>query len=197
MSSTAYALVERIPLSEGPEAVEHSNEATLKAVLAALALQPFSAASVERYKQEKAKAANSWLWLHRAMLGLPYLSVVLCIIVFVFGVPCLVDSIVQQHAVQGVVLLAAVMVCVATLIALESIKIKNRAVWEVVPKPYYRGRIPAAVTLTLCEIEANLPKVDFVVHRLVQNRKVLDPFIEARHGDESYFIAVWDETYAA
>jgi hypothetical protein len=198
MSSTAYALLERMSLSEGPEAVAWNNQpTTLTTVLGGLALQPFSAASVARYKQEKAKEANAWLWLHRALLGFPYLC--FACVMFGLGLVC-AGALAQQHDVQRVYVLtgvAAALVGAFTLIMSSLIRVKDRAVWEIVPKPEYQGRIPAAVMLTLCEIEANLPKVEFVVHRLVQNREALDPFIEAQYGHESYVIAVWDETYTA
>jgi len=197
---TAEALLERMTLSEGTEAVERPSPPTpLTAALIGLALQPFSPASVERYKQEKAKAANAWLWLHRVLLGLPYLAAA-C---FVFGLAhfwafAIFTSL--QHDVQRVCLLtgpAALGVGGLTLILSGLIKVKGRALWEVVPEPEYRGYIPADVALTLCEIEAKLPTVAFVVHRLVQNTKSLDPFIEAQYGDASYVIAVWDEPYTA
>jgi hypothetical protein len=201
MSSTAYTLLERIQLSEGTEAVERKNQpTTLTAVLAGLALQPFSAAAVERYKQEKAKEANAWLWLHRALLGLPHL----CAVYIIFGLAlfCAAGGLVPQHdAPRGYALtgLAILLVSALTLIMimLDWVKVKDRAVWEVVPYPDYQGTIPETAYLNMCEIVANLPEVDFAVHRLVQNRKTLDPFMEARYGDESYFIAVWDETYTA
>ncbi len=198
MSRTAYTLLERMPLPRDAETADCTPPTTLSAVLGGLAMQPFSAASVERYKQEKAKEANSWLWLHRAMLGLPSLSAACIILGLALFLVC--GSLAQQDDAQLVYLLtglAAIVVGALTLIMSGLITVKDRAVWEIVPKPDYRGRIPAAVILTLCEIEANLPEVESAVQRLVQNRTNLDPFLEARYGDESYFIAVWDETYTA
>src|SRR5262249_40759775 len=146
----------------------------------------------------KVKEANAWLWLHRAALMLPHLSA--AYLIFGLALFCAAGGLVPQHdAPRGYALtgLAILLVSVFTLIMSGLIKVKDKAVWEVVPYPDYQGAIPDTVLLTTCEIEANLPDVDFAVHRLVQNRQVLDPFIEARYGDESYFIAVWDETYTA
>jgi hypothetical protein len=197
---TAYALLERLPLAEGTDALaRHHQPTTLTAVLGGLALQPFSAASVERYRQETVKEANAWLWLHRALRGLPYLSFA-CAVVGGLGLFCAVGLPAQPPAMQRGYLLtgfAALALGALTLIISGVLEVKDRAVWETVNQPEYQGRIPAAVLLTLCEIQANLPQADFVVHRLVQNRTSLDPFLEARYGDESYFIAVWDEPYTA
>ena len=201
MSSTAYTLLERMPLSEGTGAGERGTPATLRAALIGLAMQPFSAASVERYKHEKAKEANAWLWLHQAALSLPhlciggYLAGIFLIAVFVTMPPGVSAAwcppLLMSTASMLMMLVSGLILAIGSVV-----EVKDRAVWEIVPNPDYQGRMPDAVFLDLCEIEANLPEVAFVVHRLVQNRKSLDPFMEARYGDESYFIAVWDEPYA-
>jgi len=202
MSRTAYTLLERMPLSEDPEAVARGNPTTLKAALAGLAMQPFAAASVERYKQEKAKEANAWLWLHHAAPSLPHLCIggyvagIFLIAVFATTPPG-VSAAWCPPLLMGTASMLLMLVSSLMLAIVSLVEVKDRAVWEMVPYPDYDGALPDAVLLDLCEIEANLPEVDFVVHRLVQNRNVLDPFMEARYGDESYFIAVWDETYAA
>src|SRR5262249_7561736 len=153
-----------------------------------LTIQPFSAESVERYKQEKAKEANAWLWLHQAAPYLPHLFIGGCLasifLIAVFAtMPPGVSAAWCPPFLIGTASMLIMLVSSLNLAIVSVVEVKDRAVWEIVPNPDYQGAIPDAVFLNMCEIEANLPKVDFVVHRLVQNRKALDPFMEARYGD--------------
>src|SRR5262245_7420140 len=79
MRRATYALLERMPLPRDTATVDCTAPMTLSAVLGGLALQPFSAVSVARYKQEKAKEANAWLWLHQAASYLPPLCLGVCL----------------------------------------------------------------------------------------------------------------------
>jgi hypothetical protein len=202
MSRATYALLERMPLPRDTATGDCTAPMTLRAVLGGLALQPFSAASVARYKQEKTKEANAWLWLHQAASYLPHLCfgvcvADICLIAVSATMPPGVAAAWCPPWLSGAASMLIMLVSGVMLAIVSVVEVKDRAVWEIVQHPEYGDAIPDTVLLNLCEIKANLPTVAFLVHRLVQNSKGLDPFMEARYGDESYFIAVWDETYAA
>ena len=71
--------------------------------------------------------------------------------------------------------------------------IKEEASWNVTPLVGYRSPVPKQVLQTAVRLKKKLPGVQLTVHELVQSERVLDPFLAARLGETTYFIAVWDE----
>jgi hypothetical protein len=82
--------------------------------------------------------------------------------------------------------------------------------WEAVPLRGYADSlpIPKQVLQLALDVEKTVPKAQFFVHRLkdancpnvraayvsgVTEKQSRDPFLEVRLGNESYYIAVWDE----
>jgi hypothetical protein len=53
--------------------------------------------------------------------------------------------------------------------------------------------VPEFVKAKAAEIATHLPEATFSVEELRSERRVYDPFLIVSYGDESYYVEVWDE----
>lgn len=163
---------------------------TLASVLEYCEIRAFTPESVKAYKEQAARKANAWLWVHRCTAAIFYSTWL------VFGVcVCMIagsgseDLLWASPYWRGLIYSAVVFI--AVLIAAPVIK--GRARWKIVPMWEYTGPIPEFARCYVREIRERLPEATFSVHQLVQRKRVLDPFLVASHNSEENFIAVWDE----
>jgi len=75
----------------------------------------------------------------------------------------------------------------------------RKRVWRKTQLDHYKGNVPEFVLSRALEIKREAPETSFEVMSLVQEttnkapEPLPDPFLIARHGNETYFIDVWDE----
>lgn len=70
-----------------------------------------------------------------------------------------------------------------------------RGTWKVVTLSKYTDPIPDFVLSKAIQIKEVCPEVEFFVDSLkVNTKRIPDPFLVAKLGDEKYWIEVWDET---
>lgn len=151
--------------------------------------RPFTKESVEKYKQEITKQANPrFLFLHsvaRVAFHISMFGILVC-----FG-PALLGWFISSKI--GLASIGGLVGFIVIMSLLEGLATKYPGSWKVTPLKGYAEPVPEFVLLQAVKLKEVLPDVEFFVHQFVQNKKVLDPFLVVRHGDEEHFIAVWDE----
>ena len=167
---------------------EIDRQMKLRSALDELGVSPFTDESVERYKQAVLVEANKRIGKGRMLAVLSGIGVVIALICF--G-PALLGWFVSWKVGLGSLIgfIAGCAICGAT----NGTAITEAAAWEVTPLVGYRSRVPKAVLRTAVALKRRLPQVELTVHELLQRERVLDPFLAARLGETTYFVAVWDE----
>jgi hypothetical protein len=160
----------------------------LKKALAETNTRPFTKESVEKYKEEITKNANRYLFLDR--VAHVALNASMLLISFCSG-PAILGWFVSWKI--GLTFLCGLVVSLVINIRLEGYTVKQPGSWQVTPLKGYAEPVPEFVLHQAVELKEALPEAGFFVHQFVQNGLVLDPFLVISHGNESCFIAVWDE----
>lgn len=209
MSQSTLAVLERMPPAEkvtvasfwgdlperatdllGYDALKKQEESlTMWEVLDKAGARPFTMESVEKYKQEITKQANPrFLFLHsvaRVAFSVGLFGFMVCL-----G-PALLGWFISWKIGLAFVGCSFAFSVIAGL--LEGRATKYPGSWEVTPLKGYAEPVPEFVLQQAIKIKEGLPDAEFSVHQFVQNEEVLDPFLVVHHGDEEYFVAVWDE----
>lgn len=203
MSQQPAVLLEYMPRTDKRVLVENFREGpihpadhlpekggTLASALEYCEIRAFTSQSVKAYKEQAARRANAWLWVHRCAAAIFYdAMLVLGICVCTIGTSDPENLRLASLYWAGLIFSGAVFM---TFLFVRPV-IKGRATWKIVPLRKYTGPMPEFARCYVREIREKLPKVTFSVHQLVQRKKVLDPFLVASHNSEEAFIAVWDE----
>jgi hypothetical protein len=66
-------------------------------------------------------------------------------------------------------------------------------VWKSKSLTGYVGEVPGFALETAQEVKMRCAEAIFHIEELVENKRVIDPFLVAELGDERYYLEVWDE----
>ncbi len=173
----------------GYEAPRRRNEHfRLRMVLDLVQACPFTRESVERYKAMVAKEINSRFPL------LHYLaSVVFAVGMISFGLcfgPAILGWIISWKV--GLSFAGGLIVSTIIVATLEGSTI-IRGSWKVTPLSDYNKMVPDSALQHAVKIKKQCQQAEFFVHQFVQQKKVFDPFMAVRYGEEEYYFAVWEE----
>ncbi len=167
---------------------ELDEQMKLRTALDELGVSPFTDESVERYKHAAVADAGSEIAKGKALLAVSWIGATLSLVCF--G-PALLGWFVSWK-----VGLASLIGLIAGLVMVGSVAgttVKEQASWNVTPLLGYGSQVPKDVLRLAVQLKKRLPSVELMVHELVQSERVLDPFLAARLGKTTYFVAVWDE----
>lgn len=175
---------------------------SLRRVLQVAGIQPFTIASVERYKEKKARLWNWTDYVTWTLIPLFLLSIVATVVMAVLTVVDVFHTItwtgVSPKYCFGVglfllLVLGAVISVFANLC--EDTIYVTRGVWSLVPFEKHQGEIPDFVLDTMQEIQMRFPDAVFRVDELRFHQVLADPFlvVEDPTTGTAYYIEVWDE----
>lgn len=160
----------------------------LRRALDELGVSPFTDESVERYKQAVLAEANKGLWKGRWLAYLPGVGALLSLVCF--G-PALLGWFVSWKV--GLAAVIGLIAGLAMCVAVNGTAVKEEAFWRMTPLRDYGSPVPKPVLDLAVQLKKRLPKARFHVHELVQQERVLDPFLAVTYAETTYFIAAWDE----
>src|SRR5688572_2103233 len=167
---------------------EIDRQMKLRSALDELGVAPFTEESVERYKQAVLAEANKQIGKGRALTLLTWIATAVALI-------CLGPALLGWFVSWKVGLASVIGFAVACAVCgvTNGTTVTAEATWNVTPLVGYRTPVPKTVLKTAVALKRRLPQVELTVHELVQRERVLDPFLAARLGETTYFVAVWDE----
>src|SRR5688572_5801689 len=156
----------------------------LRAVLDALGVSPFTDESVELYKQAVLTETNKRIGKGRLLTALSAIGVFVA--VTCFGPAILGWFVSWKVGLASVIGLIAGCVMIG---ATNGVTITEEAAWNATPLVGYRSPVPKPILQMAVRLKRQLPQVELTVHELVQRERVLDPFLAARLGETTYFVA--------
>ena len=161
----------------------------LKKVLDELKIRPFTPESVNQYKQQLLKEANSRiLWLHLLLRTISNVGLAIC--VFCLGPATLGWFISWKVGLFFVVSFIASFIIFGSL---NDFVTKGPGSWRVISLNGYTKPVPRFALLSAVEIKKRVPSTELFIHEFIQQEIILCPFLVVRHYDKEYFIDVWDE----
>ena len=167
---------------------EIDRQMKLRAALDELGVSPFTDESVERYKQAVLALANRRIRKGRILKAASFTGIFVAML-------CLGPALLGWFVSWKVGLTAVIGLVAGCAVTgfTEDQMVTEEAAWNETPLVGYRSPVPKPVLRTAVQLKKRLPQVELTVHELVQRERVLDPFLAARLGETTYFVAVWDE----
>ncbi len=191
------ALLERTaPLHE--EKRDLPEEPSVLQALDGLGLSPFKPESVARYKR-KIDRHYAWKSLPARCAGLLIFTGVVSAFLFALSSLSLAISVISSEAPsRGGAWPVLVTFCLGLVSLVTGIRCTMAKTYTPIWERYRHYRIwdagtPEFVQHTGDEITGQVPGAEVYVEKLTVNEQVVDPFLVIVHGDEEYYVEVWDE----
>lgn len=157
----------------------------LSRVLAKLDIEPLNRRHVETYKRSKA---------YRGMSNITRIFLIGVFVLLATSITMILRHVPGYW--WGIYGGVAAVSFIVFGVNVDTMKSKRRVSnWAQVPLSRYSGFVPMHVLNKAIQIKSELPQVQFNVDVLETNweEKYPDPFLIATHGNELFYIEVWDE----
>lgn len=171
------------------EAVRLKSKISLQQTLADLGIHPFTASSVQRYKEKCERKANTRLAEISACVAGIAVIVWLGALMVLLG--CVFAGAAAGAFYSAVTFVIAVAVSIAGGILAAQTGLERK--WKMTEIANYAKPIPTYALQTAVDVTQSCPPARFYVCSLKQEQTVLDPFLVVRAGGEEYYLEVWNE----